>query len=159
MKLLAPHQKKMDDVDEEIRAGRLAKWIVPPQRLDGLLIHELTHVVCGIIEETWLTEGLATYTAGDESFFYSFNRRGGQVGLLTGAVSQTDAYPRGMSFFRWMEQIHGPDRLKKFVDRIAGGREKAGSAAEGVLGTPWEELLRSEKAWSTDYISRFKTTN
>jgi hypothetical protein len=158
MKLLAPHQKKLDDVDLEIQSGRLAPWIIPPQRLDSVTIHELTHVVCGGNEELWLSEGLATYAAGDESFLYTFNRRAGRVDAVSGSLSNADAYPRGMSFFRWMEQSHGSGKLKEFVGRVAGGREKPGPAAEEVLGLPWEQILLREKAWSTEYLAKFKTS-
>jgi hypothetical protein len=158
MKLLPPHLKRLDDVDQEIKAGRLAPWIIPPQRLDSLITHELTHVVCGGIEEVWLAEGLATYAAGDESYFYNFTRRAGRVDVVGDSLSVADAYPRGMAFFRWMEQEHGAAKLKEFVGRVAAGREKPGPAAAEVLGRPWEQILHREKAWSTEYISKFKTS-
>ncbi len=151
MKLLAPHQKRMDDVDLEIQSGKLAPWIIPPQRLDSLLTHELTHILSAGMAESWLSEGLATYAAGDESYFYTFTRRAGHVDLLNGALSEADAYPRGMSFFRWMEQEHGATKLKEFVGRVA-------SAASEVLGLPWERILSREKTWSTEYIAKFKTS-
>jgi hypothetical protein len=159
MKLLPPHQKRMDDVDSEIQAGRLAPWIIPPQRLESVVTHELAHVVCGGIGDPWLAEGLATYAAGDESFFYNFTRRAGKVDVVNGTLSLLDAYPRGMAFFRWMEQEHGSAKLKEFVGRVAGGREKPGTAAEEVLGRPWEQILLREKTWSTEYIAKFKTSS
>ncbi len=158
MKLLAPHQKRMDDVDQEIQSGKLAPWIIPPQRLDSLLTHELTHIVSGSIEEPWLAEGMATYAAGDESFFYNFTRRSARVDRVNADLSEADRYPRGMSFFRWIEAEHGMEKLKEFVARVSGGREKPGPAASDVLGRSWEQILAREKAWSTEYIAKFKTS-
>jgi hypothetical protein len=157
MKLLPPHQKKLDDIDQEIQAGKLAPWIIPPQRLDNLVTHELTHIVCGCLEEVWLSEGLATYAAGDEHYLYSFNLRGGRVESLDRALSEADAYPRGLSFFRWMEKAHGADKLREFAGRVAGGREKAGDVAGDVFGSSWARILAREKAWSAEYIPKFKT--
>jgi hypothetical protein len=156
MKLLVPHQKRMDDIDLEMKSGRLAAWIVPPRRLDTVITHELTHVMTGGGGELWVAEGLATYAAADDSFLYEFNQRGGRVDSLDRPVSEDDAYPRGLSFFRWMEKEHGSEQVRKFAFRVATGVEKPDAVAADVLGRPWNQILLREKAWSAEYLATFK---
>lgn len=157
MKLLAPFQKQLDEIDLEMKGGKLAPWIVPPRRLDVMITHELTHVLSGSCNETWVAEGLATFAAGDDSFLYEFNLRGGRVEALNRAPSEDDAYSRGLSFFRWMEKEHGSDLLKSFAQRVATGTEKTDAVAADLLGKSWEQILLREKAWSTVYMAGFKT--
>jgi hypothetical protein len=157
MKLLVPHQKKMDDIELERASGKLAPIIVPGQGLDGIMTHELTHVLSGPCDESWVAEGLATYAAGEEYFLYAFNNRGGRVEAIDRPLSDLDAYPRGLSFFRWMEKEHGADRVRDFAVRAASGSEKTKEIATDVLGSTWEHILLREKDWSTEYLAGFKT--
>ncbi len=157
MRRLVPYQKKLDEIDAEMREGKLSAWILPPTRPEGVLTHELTHVICGAMEERWLSEGIATYAAGDESYLYSFNKAGGRVATLNPELAESDCYPRGMVFFRWMEAQFGAGKLKEFVGRVADGREGAAPAAADVFRSTWEDLLRQEKDWSTEYLTKFKT--
>ncbi|HXX94438.1 MAG TPA: hypothetical protein VEN81_12450 [Planctomycetota bacterium] len=157
MKLLVPTQKKMDEIDLEMKEGKLAAWIIPPRRLDAVITHELTHVMTGGDNERWVAEGLATYAAADDSFLYEFNRRGGRVDTLDRPLSEDDAYSRGLSFFRWMEKQHGADTVKKVAFRLSTGLEKTGVVVADILEAPWEQVLLREKAWSTEYLATFKT--
>jgi hypothetical protein len=157
MKRLVPYQKKMDDVDREMKAGKLAAWIIPPRRIDTVIAHELTHVMAGGGDALWVAEGLATYAAADDSFLYEFNQRGGRVDSLDRPVSEDDAYSRGLSFFRWVEKEHGPEQVRKIAFRIATGVEKTDAVAADVLGKSWDQILLREKAWSAEYLSTFKT--
>ena len=157
MRLLGPYQQKLDDFELARQSGKAVKWVVPPSRLDALVTHELTHVVCGVMAEEWLTEGLATYTAAEESLLYEFNHRGSKVDRLDRPVGETDAYARGLSFFRWMEKDFGPEKVRAFARRVSSGSgERPGPVAAEVTGTPWEKLLLQEQAWSAEYVASFK---
>lgn len=158
MRLLGPYQQKLDDFELARQSGKAVKWVVPPSRLDAIVTHELTHVVCGVMAEDWLTEGIASYTAGEEALFYEFNHRGSKVETLDRSVGETDAYARGMAFFRWMEKEFGQDKVRDFARRVSSGSgEKPGPAAAEVTGTTWDKLLLREQAWSAEYVAKFKT--
>jgi hypothetical protein len=157
MKQLVPHQKRMDDIEAERSSGKLAPVIIPGQGLDGILTHELTHVLSGPCDETWVAEGLATYAAGEEYFLYAFTHRGGRVETIDRPLNEQDVYPRGLSFFRWMEKEHGSDTVRDFAVRAASGNEKTKTIAADVLGSSWEHIVLREKDWSTEYLAGFKT--
>ena len=157
MKQLGPYQQKLDDFEVLRQSGSGVRLSIPPSRIDAMITHELTHVICGGFEELWLTEGVASYTAGDDAILYDFHLRGAPVTSLDQKLSETDSYGRGLSFFRWIEKEFGPDKIRAYVKRIEEARgEKAGAVAAEVLGRPWDQLLIMEQAWSAEYLAGFK---
>jgi len=157
MKVLVPHLKRMDEIEAERKAGKLASTIVPGQHLDGLITHELTHVLAGPSDQLWVAEGMATYAGGEEYFLYLFNGRGGRVDGIDRAMVEADVYPRGLLFFRWMEKTQGADKVRGFAVRAASGNEKTKVFAADVLGLTWEQIVAREKTWSAEYLTGFKT--
>ena len=67
MRQLGPYQQRLDEFELLRQGGSGVRLILPPSRIDAMITHELTHVICGGFEELWLTEGIASYTAGDEA--------------------------------------------------------------------------------------------
>jgi len=159
MKLLGPFQQRLDEYDLQRMSGKRIKLLVPPSRLDTIVTHELTHIVCGAFEDAWLTEGLASYAAGEDVLMHDFNHRGAKVEALDHKLDRTDAYARGLSFFRWMEKEFGSEKVRAFAGRVARVRDgKPAPVAAEVLGLSWDQLLPREKAWSAEYIATFKNS-
>lgn len=156
MRKLVDYFGKLEELSRLEREGKRVRWQVPPVKFETMVTHELVHVFCGSYAEKWLTEGVACYVAGDTSFLYAFQLRGGRVDGLDKMVPDEEAYPRGMAFFAWMEAEWGKDKVREFVDRVTHQGEAAADAAAAVTGRPWPRLVLEEKAWSAAYVAKFK---
>lgn len=153
---LVEYQKKVDEYQREKAAGKIVRWIIPPVKLEVIIVHEMAHVFCGTYEEKWLTEGAACYVGDDTSVLYAFNNRGARVEGLDQAVPDEDSYARGMAFFRWMEATCGGEKLRDFLKRLSQKGEKYREAAEAVTGLSWDRIVADEKTWSAAWLEKFK---
>jgi hypothetical protein len=156
IKPLVTYLAKLDEFAMLEKEGKAIAWVVPPTPLEGIVVHELAHVFCGATADKWLTEGIASYVAGEVTLLYAFNHRKSRVESLDRNMPDADAYARGMSFFQWMEEKFGRDKVREFADRVVRKGEPAKDAAAAVTGLVWERILLDERAWSADYIARFK---
>jgi hypothetical protein len=156
MRHLAAYQEKLDEFDREQKGGKTIKWIVPPMKMDAVIPHELTHIVCGGFEELWVAEGLASYAAADEVVFYQFNHRKSRVDSLDRVVPEDDSYARGMSFLRWLEKERGADAVRSFARKVSREGVAPSQAAADAAGQPWDKLVLIEKTWSAEHIAQFK---
>ena len=157
MRHLAAYQEKIDEFDREKKAGKAVKWVVPPMRLEAVIPHELTHLVCGGAEDLWVAEGLASYAASDDYVFYKFNHSKSRVDTLDRVVPEDDSYARGMSFLQWLEMERGADAVRSFAKKVSREGVPPSKAAADVAGQPWEKLVLIEKTWSAEHIAQFKT--
>jgi hypothetical protein len=156
MRLLVPYQDKLDEIERDKAAGKKMRFIVPPMRLDAVIPHELAHVICGGFEESWMSEGIASYVGDDDVIFYMFNHRGSRVDTLDRVVPEDDAYARGMVFFLWLEKERGADGVRAFARRIVRDGILPSRAAADACGIPWEKVVLREKTWSDEYIAKYK---
>ena len=151
--------KYLDEVDtfEKLQAaGRIGRVVVPPMDFDGLICHELTHVLCGVTPDKWLTEGIASYAADDTIHLYSFNHRGSRVESLDLVVPDKDTYARGMAFFTWLEKKFGSGAVREFTRRVTFDEATPREAVEAVTGLSWRRATLLEKLWSAAYLRKFR---
>jgi len=158
MRILSEYQRRLDEIEREKKAGKQFKFLVPPMKMDGVIAHELTHVVCGGPTDFWIAEGLACYVAADDVVFYHYNHRKLRVDTLDHLVPEEDAYARGMAFFLWLEKEKGAAGVHDFTRWVVVKNSPPPAAAASVTGEPWEDLILKERNWSAEYISKFKSS-
>ena len=156
LKRLAEYQRKSEEFEAERRAGHQLVWVVPPPTYQGIVTHELTHVIVGTFEEKWLTEGLACWVADDHTPLHAFNHKKGTVESLDRPVSEDDAYPRGLLFILWMEKRWNRDMVRKFVARVSAESESAKDALFSVTGNTWPRMADEEQGWSQEYCKKLR---
>ena len=156
MRHLAQYQAKLDELAILEKEGKVARWIVPPMKMEAIIPHELTHVVTGGFEDLWVAEGLASYVASDDVVFYMFNQRKSRVDTLERLVPEADAYARGMAFFLWLEKEQGADGVRSFARKVSRERYTPARATSEIAGQAWESIVPVEKTWSAGYIAQFK---
>ena len=156
LRQLVPYQEKLDEVAEIEKSGRKVRWAVPPTRMEGVIPHEVAHVVCGGFQDLWVAEGLASFAAGEDVAFYQFNLRKGRIDSLDRGVTEDDSYARGLSFLRWLEKDHGADAVRAFARKVSREGVAPSRAAADISGLAWEKVVVQEKAWALEYIAGFK---
>ncbi len=146
--------KKLDDVADLKRYGKSAKWLIPPAKLDALVHHELVHCFAGTFEQQWMTEGIASWVAGDDAIVWEFAYKNRPVNPLDQLVTEEDSYARGWAFLEWIASL-GADKLKEFLKTILKDRKAVKKAAETACGKDWATLVLIERDWSRAFIKGY----
>lgn len=146
--------KRLDDVAETRKYGKDARWVIPPAKLDALMIHELVHCFAGTFEQQWMTEGIASWVAGDDSILWDFAYKKRAVNGLDQLVTEDDAYARGWAFLEWIHSL-GDGKLEAFLKTILKDRKAVKKAAETASGKDWATLVLVERDWSRAFIKGY----
>jgi hypothetical protein len=155
VKRMVEHFARLDQIAEAKRYGKEARWVIPPAKLEDLVHHELVHCFAGTFSEAWLTEGLASWVAGDESIVWDYAYRDRPVNPLDQMVKDEDAYGRGWAFLEWMKSLGG-NKLNAFLKGCLKDRQKVRKIAEEVAGKTWAELVLEERDWSVKFFNGYR---
>ncbi|RJQ52332.1 MAG: hypothetical protein C4521_10685 [Actinobacteria bacterium] len=147
-------------------------WRGDPKGLDGVLAHEVSHLVLGdkfaqggAPLPRWLDEGLAQYVAGTWDFDLDWagqrertmraavaSRSLLPISSLEPAFNDPDslslAYAESYGFVQYLSVTFGRQRLERFVDR-ASSSPSVEEAAEAALGRSFGDV---EKEWRAQLI-------
>jgi len=122
---------------------RLAKSERSASEIEGVIVHELTHLLQGTAAvPSWFAEGLASYFEGAADRIAGFLKEAKTIESVD--ATGVDPYARGALFFRWLETKVGAAKLKELVKAVYADEAGYRKTLEKIAGLKWEKLLAEE---------------
>ncbi len=148
---LAKYAKGADEVRRLM--GKGVTVVVPPAKTELAIPHELTHCFQGVNAPSWFLEGMACFVARDPNLALAFKAAGRKVVAIDEEIPFEHVYARGWAFLEWMAAKHD---VKKFVKLAITEKKDVKEAAIEVTGLTWDDLKKTEREWSANWIKTCK---
>jgi hypothetical protein len=155
IKLLAEHQKQVDEIARMKREGKKFDFKVPPMKMDRLITHEMTHVFHGACDAPkWFLEGMAQLMGDDLNSVYKFVQDERKVRGVDAEITEPEEiYARGHLFWKWLDQRSA---TPKTIELAFGRRVPWKKALEEATGRSWADIVAEERDWSAREIRRLR---